>query len=765
MNPVTVRTQFVDGGLGDSIKFRDPWRVHSDGTQPDLLLSLTSPHHPSGAHNHVDGGVFLDQDPQITPIYYSVGAQSPWMLSGFESYFQNWYAHPDSATLENANALETGVVFKQPGTFVTALFKAHLGSGSTAALINSEQRKIFRGGNGVYYACYESAGHIWITRSTNIGVTWEPEKRVSDDVAGFTNRYPSMSVYLNRLMVTWEVYGFQSPNWVSRIYARSIDYNNIADIQNIYGQPLVQCQYAGQFSSKPVASLRLTTTSSHTVIGYYDPAGAGQIKYYFLSTGGTGVLYDGSAGRPQSFTLTPNPNSNLAQTLSGNRGWAVAWTTGTTLYYRAFGRNDQGQIEMQGIETVSTSPTAIGGISLVYNSQTPNPDIAAVAWFENGDVTLSPATGSNSIKFKQRSPGWAGPVTIWSNVTSNCQPTLTFNHTYNRLALLWEDLGQVKRTDRVNGVWSAVTTLASGYTPSVSIGIPSNYGSANEVVLSRGGTSIYPIQRSTITYSKGLSIYAPVVVPGPQGRGGEFRTNNGSVYVSLLKPTLNSAGISFPHLNDTVTTLKRNEFEDASTTPAFFGQGDLRCMVTYRASGTIPAAFRFQIGLVDASTNEVVATLLTLGGVRDTTFELVAPLEIRRLVKLKMLAPGVPSTARFDLEQWFFPIEESNVKPPAATANRSGLPEEIPTSYALHQNYPNPFNPVTQIRFDLPEANRVAIIVYDVLGKEVATVANGYFETGYHSANFDAASLASGVYLYRLTAGSHIEIRKMVVMR
>ncbi|MFN0159175.1 MAG: T9SS type A sorting domain-containing protein, partial [Bacteroidota bacterium] len=77
----------------------------------------------------------------------------------------------------------------------------------------------------------------------------------------------------------------------------------------------------------------------------------------------------------------------------------------------------------------------------------------------------------------------------------------------------------------------------------------------------------------------------------------------------------------------------------------------------------------------------------------------------------------------------------------------------------------NPFNPVTQIRFDLPEANSVSIIVYDVLGKEVATVANGYFDAGYHSANFDATTLASGVYLYRLTAGSHIEMRKMVVMK
>ncbi|MFN0158125.1 MAG: S8 family serine peptidase, partial [Bacteroidota bacterium] len=98
-------------------------------------------------------------------------------------------------------------------------------------------------------------------------------------------------------------------------------------------------------------------------------------------------------------------------------------------------------------------------------------------------------------------------------------------------------------------------------------------------------------------------------------------------------------------------------------------------------------------------------------------------------------------------------------------ANSVGENPIAPQTFRLRQNYPNPFNPVTQIGFDLPEASLAAITVYDILGQEVATIARGYFEAGYHSIPFDATALASGVYLYRLAAGTLVQDKKMVVMK
>ena len=88
-----------------------------------------------------------------------------------------------------------------------------------------------------------------------------------------------------------------------------------------------------------------------------------------------------------------------------------------------------------------------------------------------------------------------------------------------------------------------------------------------------------------------------------------------------------------------------------------------------------------------------------------------------------------------------------------------------PQTYELSQNYPNPFNPATKIDFAIPAASQVELRVYNMLGQEVATLVNGALTAGSHTVTFDASRLASGVYLYKLTAGSFVSTRKMVLLK
>jgi hypothetical protein len=90
---------------------------------------------------------------------------------------------------------------------------------------------------------------------------------------------------------------------------------------------------------------------------------------------------------------------------------------------------------------------------------------------------------------------------------------------------------------------------------------------------------------------------------------------------------------------------------------------------------------------------------------------------------------------------------------------------ETPAKFELLQNYPNPFNPSTMIKYQMPAPGPVRLVVYDMLGREVAVLVNGKQEAGYHTATFDGSGLASVAYLYRLTAGSYTETRKMVLVR
>jgi len=89
----------------------------------------------------------------------------------------------------------------------------------------------------------------------------------------------------------------------------------------------------------------------------------------------------------------------------------------------------------------------------------------------------------------------------------------------------------------------------------------------------------------------------------------------------------------------------------------------------------------------------------------------------------------------------------------------------MPSTFSLEQNYPNPFNPSTTIRYGLPDRSYVTIVVFNTAGQKVATLVDGETEAGYHEVRFDASRLASGVYLYRLQAGSYVETRKLLFVR
>jgi hypothetical protein len=108
----------------------------------------------------------------------------------------------------------------------------------------------------------------------------------------------------------------------------------------------------------------------------------------------------------------------------------------------------------------------------------------------------------------------------------------------------------------------------------------------------------------------------------------------------------------------------------------------------------------------------------------------------------------------------YFPIPHSgcvDVKP----INISGIHDR----YELLQNYPNPFNPTTTIQFSLPESQNVILKIYNILGQEVATLLNENMRAGVYTADFDATRLSTGLYIYRLRAGSFTGSKKMLLLK
>lgn len=97
----------------------------------------------------------------------------------------------------------------------------------------------------------------------------------------------------------------------------------------------------------------------------------------------------------------------------------------------------------------------------------------------------------------------------------------------------------------------------------------------------------------------------------------------------------------------------------------------------------------------------------------------------------------------------------------------SGSEKDNPKVFALDQNYPNPFNPGTSIQYAVSGRQFVSLKVYDVLGKEIATLVDEYKEAGTYNVEFtiNNLQLSSGIYFYKLQAGSFIETKKMILMK
>jgi hypothetical protein len=92
-------------------------------------------------------------------------------------------------------------------------------------------------------------------------------------------------------------------------------------------------------------------------------------------------------------------------------------------------------------------------------------------------------------------------------------------------------------------------------------------------------------------------------------------------------------------------------------------------------------------------------------------------------------------------------------------------PDGLPSRYELAQNYPNPFNPSTVIPYSVPESGDVVVTIYDVVGRPVAVLQDGFMPAGRHAVVWRADDLASGVYFYRLTASSFRASKSMLLVK
>jgi len=219
----------------------------------------------------------------------------------------------------------------------------------------------------------------------------------------------------------------------------------------------------------------------------------------------------------------------------------------------------------------------------------------------------------------------------------------------------------------------------------------------------------------------GLTVVAEV--PAYAKAGDEF-----TVPISFSE----GAGVAGYHL---VFDFDKSNLELISVTPGQAYEGDAR-------------SFFYHNG--DAAGLDISSAILNDEGLKSGEVAVVT-------FKTKTAGPVILTERTLDVRDW-------NNQKSTVSFNLTASGGALPTAYSLSQNYPNPFNPTTAIELALPKAGQYRLTIYNVIG-QVVKVMEGYSEAGYVTLNWDASGQASGVYLYKVTAGDFSATRKMMLLK
>jgi len=763
-----VQAQLLDDGTaGGSVDFKDPWLIDtvdpkgpkSRGTAA-RWWNRASPFEITTSNSWYKG-VFLNQGfVGQNAVYYSVGAPNPNTFrinnQDYQAYFQKWTGHPDSVVYQNANAQQTGVVFKQSGATATAKYKLHLASSSPDALAKNTQRKIIRDPFGTYHMVYTSGNRVYYSQFR--WGAWSPEVplRYAELPPDALERNPSI-VFIERasyashsVLVVWEAY---DPSETTRcLMYCELDLNG----QIVEGPFTYTCWDGNEPAHGPVVGLaRFAQSLTGTDEGVKGEDGS--VYYYYPLIVWYG--YDPYGNHPLRAVVKFGPNSwsheggliglrgvtqfSLAPFSFGLDTWDLAYVMDNTLYYAPIAISSL-------TPTIGTSEyIAAGDLS----SNVENPSIATVggtlgvswdlnAWeFVSGAVQYAERVAPNT---------WTSPVGWWPTWGFYRQSSLTATNTSTRVTLAWQqDAAGVFYVKGGSGGWRAPTYVRTGVQPSLSIGFT---GADGELLLSRGVSSPYRIQQDGISapYSPGDRL--DPVTASPTGRGGIVQFPTGRLRLAVLHARIDNNPIGFAAIADTTRPRTLQDFSSALRTKPFVGTGRLAAKLLFGSNGQVPQQARLRVVVQDSATGAVLHVLRTFSINNDTIITVEADLNYgSRRVVLSVQPTGFAVAKRFGLEYWYV-IDQASQSPLASGPGHEAILSQLPTTYALHPNHPNPFNPTTTIRYDLPEDSHVSLVIYDVLGRKVAELENGMKEAGYHSALWNASDVASGVYFARFTA-------------
>jgi len=776
---VSISNYFIDiTSAADSVEFRDPWyidypdplygsnwrnrgmqdavsrkrSVETCGFKPDA--STVYPESP----NHPYRGVFLNQGSDWQPPYYSVGAPNPQTVNGFTYYFLNWTG--TNVQYRDSNAAQTGVVFKQNGATATARYKAHLGSSIAAPTGGSGQRKLVEY-NG-YHLIYESSGEIWYTRSQDLGQTWTPEIRVSSGAGNAHN--PCFAGTNSDVTYAFWVAPTQRPGASGYdIFARSV---NLVDgtwsPTEVVTLPDDHNPGVARPDAKPAAAM---IGEDPLVAVVFEGANTGLLSGYKLWS----PSYDSYVWVRTSLTGTTTASARPSALLAYEQDCSTFYVThdnGSQVYLSV----SQPLTKHSNQIVFSSAPQQISHGGMLRNNRQ---SCLAADEYANLHVSWTayvPDEYVNVIATSSRMSGVWQDIQEFSGLQSTPPTSSVGGFQFATGAVMHFTDGTYLYTQRtLDGMsWPSEGTYSYGASISSPNLQPSALPWQVSSVLALSAPPLYRIAFDVGDYSEGMfkesrdtsRVRVPALATKTKGLVVSDEQNDGYLYLCMRNVIAQSSGANAPTAVDISTAssalggsdaVLRTKPIQATGTTGVNGQVEIR-KYNWQGKGQIV------LNLVDTKTGEVITRLLAQDVDRltcsRTTMQTTAVVpaaagsrEVRLELKAEGVEPGAKRTDFVQLTRYTLPLG----KPGNPEQGSGDALAALPAENGAMQNYPNPFNPSTEIRFQLTNLSHVSMKVYDMLGREVATLVEGYRMAGYHSATFNGSSFPSGVYFCRLS--------------
>ena len=763
---------------GGNIQFKDPWFI--DYSDPDYgntlrnrsmsspLISRSSPFYPN--YNSSYGGitykgVFLNQN-IADSIYYSVQVPLTQTINGFTSYFQNWSATGASIQQGDPNPPgydQKAVVFSSSSATVSAIYKGVQLSNNANAFSNNSQRKFVRTPDGTLHKVYESMGHVWYETSTNGGTSWSimNSGHPLDNGAG---KLPSIDYYGNVVAIafqqqsgsnyTIQLKTFYSYNGSYVPGASTTIFTEPADGYSTAANPNISWGYNSKFMVTWERKNNIPLTLPYGINYKY-----GSLNNYYIIMYGSGSIYGTDAS-----SVNASVYSNKSDYADG---FQIAYEQDSWTKYIYYCR-----VNISSTWTVTTSSVTniSSGDGYLVNYQ---PSIigmsdgsARVCWLGdysgNGStintIYRNPSNGTfYSFGYNVRSTsinegdngsvcvGWSTNYggSAWSNSfvdVSNPYSTKTLNTSGKDIQLS-------------NGA-SKSNMYASSFYPFTSpyyFGTSSNLGSFGKVdanSISNGKGIVLVKGNVQLAYSLGDIVLGNNKIKMADSLNDKSISDERFILESEPFTAKGNSGLTFSILLGLV---------DSSEAVSLLGKDGF---VNYKLElindndGTVLGKLGDEkIGSNNLSSNQLSSFKLNTNSLEGKT------IKVRLTVKTNLDNPGIFYVGRYSSD--VSALGKSNGEAKEITLQGN----EIVANYALAQNYPNPFNPTTTINYQIPKDGFVTLKIYDVLGKEVATLVNENKATGRYNIEFNAGNLASGVYLYQIKVNDFVSTKKLVLLK